>query len=365
MNADVACTATFNPQTLGLHLNKSGSGAGTVVSSPSGITCGSDCSEAFASGTSVRLTAAPDADSIFRGWKGGGCSAANISCSVAVNGSTSVTAVFDAKQPEQGIAKIGVYRPSTGDIFLDQNGNGEWEGCSVDICIKWLAQSRGVPVAGDWDGAGVTRIGTFDATSGAWYLDRNGNGRWDGCTVDTCIKSFGAAGDFPVLASIGANPPSIGVYRPEGGIWQFDANGNNVFDNCKTDTCYSSLGSRSASSFGIVGDWDGDGKAKIAIFEPESGAWKLDSNGNGVWNRCGVDTCYSGFGQLHDLPVVGDWDGSGKTKIGVFRPDTGEWFLDKNGNGRLDGCEVDICIRAFGQPGDQPLVGTWLEAGSP
>ena len=362
MHADVACTATFNLQTLGLSLNKSGSGSGTVVSHPSGISCGSDCSEPFASGTSVRLTARAASGSVFKGWSGGGCDGAR-DCAVVVSGSTSVSAVFDADQGEAEIAKIGIYRPRTGDIFLDQNGNGEWEGCAADICTKWLAQKRGLPVAADWDGAGVTRIGTFDSATGAWYLDRNGNGRWDDCAVDTCIKSFGAAGDFPVLGSIGSNPPSIGTFRPKGGIWKIDANGNNAFDDCKIDICYSNLGSE--GSFAVMGDWDGDGSSKIAIFQPDSGSWKLDSNGNGISDRCGVDTCYSGFGQLHDVAVAGDWDGSGRTKIGVFRPSTGQWFLDKNGDGQLDGCEVDICISAFGQPGDQPLVGTWLGLGSP
>ena len=39
------------------------------------------------------------------------------------------------------------------------------------------------------------------------------------------------------------------------------------------------------------------------------------------------------------------------TKIGVFRPDTGEWFLDRTGNGQWDGCALDTCISLFGQPG--------------
>jgi hypothetical protein len=117
--------------------------------------------------------------------------------------------------------------------------------------------------------------------------------------------------------------------------------------------------------FGLTGDWDGDGKSKIATFDPATSSWLIDANGNGAPNGCSVDRCYSGFGQKDDIPVAGDWDGSGKAKIGVFRPSTGEWFLDKNGNGSLDSCGVDTCISAFGQPGDKPLVGKWLGVGSP
>ena len=41
-----------------LTVTKAGTGTGTVTSSPAGINCGSDCSESYASGTSVTLTAA-------------------------------------------------------------------------------------------------------------------------------------------------------------------------------------------------------------------------------------------------------------------------------------------------------------------
>ena len=362
LNTNVSCTATFNAQALGLHLTKSGTGTGNLVSNPLGISCGSDCSEPFASGTSVTLTATAASGSIFKGWSGAGCSGTT-KCTVVVYGSTSVSAVFDTNASDPVIAKIGIYRPSTGDIFLDRNGNGEWESCSTDLCMKWLAQASGIPIAGDWEGNGTTRIGTFDSASGAWYLDRNSNGRWDGCTVDICIKSFGAAGDMPVLSSNGTKRPSIGIYRSKDAIWRFDSNANNSYDECQLDTCYSSFGGQGI--FGLAGDWDGNGKTKIATFEPATGFWLIDSNGNGVRNGCAVDTCYSGFGQIDDIPVAGDWDGSGKTKIGVFRPSTGEWFLDKNGNGKLDSCGVDTCIKAFGQPGDKPLVGKWLGVGSP
>jgi hypothetical protein len=45
------------PQSFTLSVTRTGAGGGSVTSSPAGITCGSDCSEAFASGTSVTLTA--------------------------------------------------------------------------------------------------------------------------------------------------------------------------------------------------------------------------------------------------------------------------------------------------------------------
>ena len=49
-----------------LTIVKAGSGTGTVTAT--NIDCGLDCTEAYDKGTSVVLTAAPDADAIFKGW---------------------------------------------------------------------------------------------------------------------------------------------------------------------------------------------------------------------------------------------------------------------------------------------------------
>ena len=87
--------------------------------------------------------------------------------------------------------------------------------------------------------------------------------------------------------------------------------------------------------------------------------WQLDLNGDGQLNTCGVDGCLGPFGIDGDLPVAGDWTGTGMTQIGVFDPSTGLWELDLNGNGQWDGCQVDRCLGPFGQQGDLPVVGRW------
>ena len=53
-----------------LDILRSGTGTGTVYSSPAGIVCGGDCSQAYQRGTLVDLMATPDAGSSFAGWSG-------------------------------------------------------------------------------------------------------------------------------------------------------------------------------------------------------------------------------------------------------------------------------------------------------
>lgn len=71
----------------------------------------------------------------------------------------------------------------------------------------------------------------------------------------------------------------------------------------------------------ITGDFDGDGKSEIGVFF--RGEWFLDLNGNGEWDEHDL---WAKLGDVLDLPVVGDWDGDGKDDIGIYGP---EWFGDQ------------------------------------
>ena len=51
----------------------SGTGSGTVTSSPAGINRGSTCSNLYNSGSVLTLTATPTSNATFAGWSGGSC----------------------------------------------------------------------------------------------------------------------------------------------------------------------------------------------------------------------------------------------------------------------------------------------------
>lgn len=89
-----------NQVTVGklLSLTKAGSGAGSVVSSPTGIDCGSDCAEGFTSGTPVTLSATPSSGSRFAGWTG--CdNPSGTTCGMTMNGDKTVTVSFVRQAP--------------------------------------------------------------------------------------------------------------------------------------------------------------------------------------------------------------------------------------------------------------------------
>ncbi|HTM22799.1 MAG TPA: choice-of-anchor D domain-containing protein, partial [Kofleriaceae bacterium] len=99
-------SAAFAPATPALAVNKLGNGSGTVSSSPAGISCGADCSESYAYGTSVTLTAAPGAGSVLSGWSG--CdSVSGGSCTVAMTSARTVTATFQLTVHTLSVSKAG------------------------------------------------------------------------------------------------------------------------------------------------------------------------------------------------------------------------------------------------------------------
>ena len=65
----------------------------------------------------------------------------------------------------------------------------------------------------------------------------------------------------------------------------------------------------------VAGDWDGSGTTKVGVFI--DGLWFLDLNGNGAWDE---DDLWAKLGKKGDQPVSGDWNGDGKTDIGIFGP---------------------------------------------
>jgi hypothetical protein len=79
-----------------LTVTKSGTGSGTITSNPSGINCGTDCTETYTSTTNVILTATPTTGSVFAGWSGA-CTGTG-TCTITMNSNKTVTATFNPQQ---------------------------------------------------------------------------------------------------------------------------------------------------------------------------------------------------------------------------------------------------------------------------
>ena len=94
--ASASTTLTVRDR-ITLSVVRAGVGTGSVSSSPPGISCGTDCSETYDSGTSVTLTATAAGGSTFFGWIG--CdTVSGATCTVTMSAARTVTATFDPQR---------------------------------------------------------------------------------------------------------------------------------------------------------------------------------------------------------------------------------------------------------------------------
>ena len=73
-------------------------------------------------------------------------------------------------------------------------------------------------------------------------------------------------------------------------------------------------------------DYDGDGKADVAVYR--SGAWF-------IVNSSGGTQVVGWGGAAQDIPVPADYDGDGKTDVAVFR--NGAWFILRSSDSYVRG----------------------------
>lgn len=91
-------------------------------------------------------------------------------------------------------------------------------------------------------------------------------------------------------------------------------------------------------------DFDGDGSTDISIFRPMSGQWWINRSTNGVLALS--------FGTAQDELVPADFTGDGKTDVAIFRPTSGEWFI-------LRSEDYSFYSIPFGTVGDVPVPGDY------
>jgi hypothetical protein len=243
-----------------------------------------------------------------------------------------------------------------------------------------------IPVVGDYNGDGVCEIGVF--IDGQWYLDLNGNGRWD---EGDLWAQLGTKDDLPVTGDWDADGKvDIGIYGP---AWTRDPwavarepglpdaenfphkpqdKMKNVPPNDEDATSGGRWLKRTARGrsradlidhvfhYGVpgdtpvAGDWNGDGVRQIGVFR--NGRWNLDLDGDGRFTATDAAVTYGAEG---DLPVVGDFNGDGFEEIGVFR--AGKWIVDTDRNYQLDAQDK---VFELGGNGDLPVVGDWNDDGT-
>jgi hypothetical protein len=210
---------------------------------------------------------------------------------------------------------------------------------------------------------------TLSAITYGTYLGGAGSDGANAIAVDfetsAIVAGQTSSGNFPASGNLAGSPPemlsgfitktapsfTIGVAYGSLGQLTITADPWHVASDQQSTTYGLS------TDLPIVGDWDGTGWRRMGVFR--NGTWFLDMNGDGVIDS-GDKTVV--FGQAGDIPVVGDWLGTGHIALGLFRQ--GTFILDQSGH--LTGIptgQADATF-SFGQGGDIPVAADWNHAGT-
>ncbi|MBD9408316.1 pre-peptidase C-terminal domain-containing protein [Acidovorax sp. ACV02] len=156
--------------TYDVYVTKAGAGAstGTVTSAPAGINCGTDCTEAFAVGTSVTLSATAGAGYVFAGWSGAGCSGTG-TCTVTVDSYKSITATFNT--PPVGVLSIAKIGTGAGTVTRSGGALNCGSTCTESFTPGATVTLTATPAAGStfagWSGGTCTGTGSCSFTINA------------------------------------------------------------------------------------------------------------------------------------------------------------------------------------------------------
>lgn len=281
-----------------------------------------------------------------------------------------------------GIADVSVFRRTDQNWYVKKSLGG------FDY-VRWGVETDNL-VPGDYDGDGKTDIAihrklvAFPET-GTWWIIGSQNSnyyatRWASNNIgefDTPVPAdydgdgktdlayyrqtdvLGQSGTFIILPSstnIGYSVtwgnPSLGDRAVPA---DYDGDGKAdiaIYRNGEWWILQSSDGSISVERFGIGsdkivrGDFDGDGKADLAVWRPANGTW--------YWRSSETGTVHSiPFGINSDKPVADDFDGDGKTDIAVFRPSNGVWYILCSATGTLE-------YHHFGLDSDTPIQNVFV-----
>lgn len=173
-----------------------------------------------------------------------------------------------------------------------------------------------VPFSGDWNCDGAETPGLYRQSDGFVYLR---NAATQG--VADIKFYFGNPGDIPLAGDFnGDGCDTVSLFRAsDQRIYVINSLGHGATGLGAADYFFS-FGDVGDMPF--VGDFDGDGAAEVAMFRPSSGRVFLTRELAGP----DADSTFV-FGSPGDIPFAGDWNGDGTDTVAVFRPSTGDWHI--------------------------------------
>lgn len=107
----------------------------------------------------------------------------------------------------------------------------------------------------------------------------------------------------------------------------------------------------------VPGDYYGDGVTRVAVFRPSNGYWYIKGPGQTDWSASDDNVAIQ-CGMNGDIPVPADYFNEGKLRIAVFRPSNGYWYIKGPEMTHWGSSTGNLAIQC-GTNGDVPLPGDY------
>ena len=174
------------------------------------------------------------------------------------------------------------------------------------------------PVFADYDGDGKTDFVFYQVDSGQWISYLSSQ-------PGMPHKMFlGAVSDHPVPVSLYTPKKyDIAVWRPNAGVWALP------IVNQQEGSPYSVHYQGGASDSAFAADYDGDGKSDLGIWREETGFWYIDKSTT-QYNPNQGESIQHGTGW--DIIVPNDYDADGKCDLVFWRPQDQTWYFIYSSN---------------------------------
>jgi hypothetical protein len=103
----------------------------------------------------------------------------------------------------------------------------------------------------------------------------------------------------------------------------------------------------------LVGDFDGDGRSDLTVWRASTGTWHWLTSSSGFDPTSGQRSVQWGNQSLGDRPLIGDFDGDRRVDPAVWRQSTGTWFWLTSSSGY-----ASSGVRQWGNQtmGDVPII---------
>jgi len=214
-----------------------------------------------------------------------------------------------------GSDSLGLYDPRDRRFYLRNTLTAG----PPDMTTVPIGPFGGIPFVGDWNGDGIDEFGVYTPTTRRFiFADRYGQQMRPSVV-------FGDYDDLPLIGNWDGRDPDdeIGVYRPSQRMFERQLDPaerpldlalgelaspqHRLPDVAEVNRTHATVVGQ-AGDVPLAGYFDGDGSEDIGVFRASDRTFYLQTS---------AGTVPMAYGNHSATPVVGDWDGDGRSSPGV------------------------------------------------